>query len=286
MLWDSHFAGRHWERPDEEGLGSPVCIKQSGTWTPTTLGPSPHKPRLPGFGRAIGCEPGIQREEVMERSKPEGHLGFCQAARKHTFYRACLEGLWRHAPPLLAPQCWAVSTGSFVGHDGILRRSRTRGLEPTGQYSFGADLPELCLVPPAFLWGERLLPSFCRWGYWESEVVRQACIDGGWGPSQELAFLTSAANLLALNPRPLFFLDIWVFFVPGKSMQIICLFTERILQEAPELLPPPSKKLSRPLWAVVSGAWQGPCRLGFMWKAIFPARFVTSRTFCLSVNQE
>lgn len=54
----------------------------------------------------------------------------------------------------------------------------------------------------------------------------QACIDGGWGPSQELAFLTSAANLLALNPRPLFFLDIWVFFVPGKSMQIICLFTE------------------------------------------------------------
>ena len=71
-----------------------------------------------------------------------------------------------------------------------------------------------------------LWPSFYRWGYWETRWFVQACIRGGWGPSRERASLTSAASLLAPNPRPLFFLDSWVFFVPGKSMQIICPFTE------------------------------------------------------------
>lgn len=268
-----------------KGPGSPSTHKAEWHLDPDRSWGLPHKPRLPGFGWAIGCEPGIQREEVMERSKPEGHLGFCQATRKHPshLFRACLEGLWQPrassaGSPVLGRVHrvirWATTAPYAGAEHGVWSQTDSAVLGELARTLFNASSLPL---------RKRLLPSFCRWGYWEVRWFVQACIDGGWGPSQELAFLTSAASLWAVNPRPLFFLDSWVFLV-GRACKSFA-SSQRVLQEAPELLPPPLPSLSRPLWAVVSRAWQGPCRLGFIISHI-SCRFVTSRTFCLSVNQE
>lgn len=80
-----------------KGPGWPSTHKAEWHLDPNRSWGLPHKPRLSGFSQAIGCEPGIQRERAMERSKPEEHLGFCQATRRHPshLYGACLEGLWQ-----------------------------------------------------------------------------------------------------------------------------------------------------------------------------------------------
>ena len=114
-----------------KGPGWPSTHKAEWHLDPNRSWGLPHKPRLSGFSQAIGCEPGIQRERAMERSKPEEHLGFCQATRRHPshLYGACLEGLWQTTTRLL---CWLPSAGlcqqgHSLGRDGTSCRSRAGG---------------------------------------------------------------------------------------------------------------------------------------------------------------
>lgn len=113
-----HWGTARWGR----GRGGWVCIKQSDTWTPTAPGAFPTNPDCQALVEQL-AEPGIQWEEVMERSKPEGHLGFCQATRKHPshLYRAC-EGLWQQrasaGSPVLGCVDRAIRWATMAPHAG------------------------------------------------------------------------------------------------------------------------------------------------------------------------
>lgn len=113
----------------------------------------------------------------------------------------------------------------------------------------------------------------------------QACIRGGWGPSRELASLTSAARLLVLNPRPLFFLDSWVFFVPGKSMQIICLFTEDPARGPRASASTPTQRISASLSCGLRGL-TGTLQAGVYHQPYFLPLCHQQDFLSLSVNRE